>query len=323
MKYKGPDAWKKKIDPDFHLAVRTFLSMLREVKDMTDEGEFMVKDEFVAVFDKPENLPAYDGKEMESIIAQGSEELKAQIKNLFEMSIPERQKKIGEGIDAFVCLTEGLSEESKNYYLKKLELIRKGTLLKPTIGLSEDQRKKVIRRNSRELGRVVLSLIVRSMFLDAGEKEDDEEISAGPFPLSLIIESLHSLIAQIAFQSTVEELLKKGDEGNDLSLLRALRIDNNVVRTKAFQRRLSKARPGDKFPKRMGRWILTKPLKREAPNYETYIVLRYFWLAGLCKLNPQEELYFFLKECGVKPDPPSPETLDSFLTDYIRPLYKN
>lgn len=199
-----------------------------------------------------------------------------------------------------------------------------GTFFKPTVGLPNEKRIKNIRYNTEELASSLFALIIRRELNDLESSIEDSfnEFTEDPSEINFAMECIYSVFGQIAFQSTIEALLKKGD---DKSLLKAIRIDKGIVSNEKFRKRMNKAQAfGDqKFIRNVARAISAKPLKKESPYYESYMVLRYFWLAGPCKLKPKE-LYDFLIDCEVRPGPPDyPDNLDKFLTRNIRPLFKN
>ena len=313
--------WKSKIDPDLDKAVKIFLRFLRMIKDETDEGNFAVKDEVLPLF---ENQEPRNYEEMENLMAQGQDELKAAIDELFSLSPIQRKRQGEDAKKELISSTESFSAASREYYRDKFDHMSNGTFFKPTVGLPNEKRIKNIRYNTVELASSLFALIIRVELNDLESSIEDSynELADDSSEINFAMECIYSVFAQIAFQSTIEALLKKGD---DKSLINALRIDKGILMNEKFRKRMAKAQisGNQKFLNKVARAISTKPLHKESPYYESYMVLRYFWLAGPCKLKPKE-LYDFLIDCEVRPGPPDyPDNLDKFLTRNIRPLFKN
>ena len=130
-----------------------------------------------------------------------------------------------------------------------------------------------------------------TMFEKEGDSERDD-LLLNPRMGNFMMSSFYHLFSQIAFKSTLSELLNKGD---DKSLLKAIRIDKTSIYSEPVKNRLIKAQlSGDtKFLNKLGNAIKANPLQKEDTNHETYIVLRLFWPVGLYRLK-HETLYDFL-----------------------------
>ena len=321
----NPDAWKSKIDPDFDILVKATLRQLREMKDYVGEGDLECNEEFLKILTDSEGAqPTYDGKEFKEILAVIPEIVKGQFDTFATLSVEGRKESIEGSKKLFISLTEGLSEESKKFYSDKIEALFNGTLLKPYEYKSEQERAKIIKHNSRELGCIIIPLFCRKFIDEKDEWTDaptgDGELLKDPSSLSFILGQINSIFALIAYQTSIEELLKKGD---DSSLIRAVTIDKGLLNHEILKRRILRANLSrdTKFLKLLGRAIPKKPLSHESQYYEAYIILRLFWPGGLYKLY-NEELHYFLESCDlVSPD--YPYALEKFVKRYIHPLYRN
>jgi len=319
------ESWKEKIDPEFDSAIKTFLRFVREIKKDTDEGFFAVNDNILNnILDGKGWQDSYDGNEIQKVIDDMietpdgiSKSLKLEIENALKKTSPKKTRK------SFNELTKGLSHSSKRYYRATLERFADGSVIKPVDKLTGKRKEGTIKNNKRELMAFIVSLIARATLQDVEKLFDENEVE-GIFRnkdmVNDVMASLFTIFSQIAYQKTIYDLLKKGD---DRSILNAVTIDKSLVCTDLFKHRIVKAQlSGDsKFLSMLGRAISKKPLTKEAMYFETYVVLRVFWITGLFKLN-DEELYYLLKSCGVNP-PEYPYAMEQFLKRYIHPLYRN
>lgn len=320
------DTWKSKIDPAFNEMVKTYLSLTREHKKLFGDGHFGVKDEF------SENLKGLDqhgfylnseiqkGNIFECLNSLGITELA--VFNDLKGNVIQKQE---ESFNSLISLFQNFPERSKEFYTKKFNSILDGSFLIPVDGPSERDKNKVIKRATEEFSALLCSLLCRYLFLRLEEvlKEEtieDEDFIKNPAILGFFLSSFYTLLAQIAHQRTIPELLAAGD---DNSLLKAITIDKSLLYSDAVKDRFMKAHiSGDAgFIEKVGKAISKKPLNKEAQHYETYLVLKLFWKAGLSKLK-REDLYYFLKSCDLVP-PNYPYGFERFLHTYIIPLYKD
>jgi hypothetical protein len=328
MKDFNPNKWKEKIDPDFDITVKTVLGIVRDIKDSADNKYLVVRDEVLQPILNGQGWQnLYDGKEwkrfndgMNEAIKEGvNEGLKPE--SLRDERLPRKQKAMKRWL---ISKTKGLSESSQKYYVNGITSFFNGTLLKASWRLPETKRQKAIEYNQRELGAFFLALFCRLQIQELKEFLDSDNDDGGalndPEMLNSVLSLIFSMIAQISFQNTMFGLLKNKDD--DESILKAVTIDKAVVCTDVLRQRILKAElSGDSaFLKKLGRAISKGSVNKEAIHYETYMVLRIFWGIGLNKLK-LEELYYFLKSCGVHP-PRYPYAFERFLIRHIYPLHR-
>lgn len=319
-------SWKSKIDPCFEEVVKFYVSLIREHKELLGNGHFGVKDEFSEYLNGLDqhgfylNSERQKGNVFEFLDFIGITKLA--VFNDLEGNIRQRPE---ESFNSLISLIEAFPEESKDFYIKKFNSLRDGSFVLPVDGLLEEDKKKVIKRNTDELSALLCSLLCRYLFLGLEEalKEEsteDEDFFKNPTVLGLFLSSFYTLLAQIAHQRTIPELLAKGD---DSSLLKAIAIDKSLLYSDAVKDRFMKAHISGNagFLEKVGKAISIKPINKEAQHYETYLVLKLFWKAGLSKLK-REDLYYFLKSCDLVP-PNYPYGFERFLHTYIIPLYKD
>lgn len=126
------------------------------------------------------------------------------------------------------------------------------------------------------------------------------------------------MFSQLANQMTLMELKANIAKGDGNSLFKAVTIDKSVlyldeVRVRVLTAQLS----GDsKFFTKLGKAIVDNPLKKIGQHGKTYAVLKMFWFHGLYKLT-NEELYDFLKSCGLIP-PSYPYAFEKFFQRHIK-----
>jgi hypothetical protein len=211
-------------------------------------------------------------------------------------------------------------DESRQYYIKKLDVFNKHPELKPT--------SQVVDKNTVDFYSIVISLFVRYFFAKSFEDKketvnEEEEIKYFkksdvmiPF-LGVVLSS----ISQLAHQRTLVELKGNIIKGDDKSLFKAITIDKTLLYVEEVKNRITQAQlSGDSdFFNKLGKAIASNPLKRIGQHGKTYAVLNLFWLMGLYKLT-NEELYEFLKSCGLIP-PDYPYAFQKFVRRHIRPVY--
>ena len=308
--------YNDKLDPSFHEMVKTFLDIVKKVREIPCEG-------FIAM-----EVGSNDSVINRAVEDDNTTSVDFQIRALNEtlakvLFVPVdrlRNERDAYFRDLFE-LVKMLPNRSKQYYLDIMEGITNGKLIKSVDHLKGDKRKKRIKANSTVLSRLICSLSTRYYFFNMNlisEKEDD--LFDNPEVANLYLNSIYSFISQIAFLGKVGELIKKGD---DDSILRAIRIDKYALYTESARMRIIRAQiSGDsKFLNRLSYAIKDKPLKKIDIHHETYMVLKYFWLMGLDGLK-YEELYYFLKnDCGIIP-PAYPHSFEPFVREKIKPLYQ-
>lgn len=317
---------KSKIDPCFDEVVKPYISLIREHKELLGDGHFGIKDEYCEYINGLNQHGFYLNSELqkgnvpECLNSFGITELA--VFNDLEGNIRQNPE---EFLNSMISLTQGFPEESKEFYIKKFNSLRDGSFIIPVDGLSEKDKKKVIKINTDELSALLCSLLCRYLFLWLEkvlkkEATEDDDFFKNPAILGFFLSSLYTLLAQISHQRTIPELLAAGD---DNSLLKAITIDKSLIYSEAVKERFMKAHiSGDAaFIVKVGKAVSNKPLNKEAQHYETYLILKMLWKAGLSMLK-REDLYNFLCSCDLIP-PNYPDGFDRFLRRYIIPLYKD
>lgn len=324
--YKNKEnTWKFKIDPCFDEMVKFYLSLIRKHKELLGDGHFCVKYEFSADLNSVDRHDFYLKNEIQNgkDIFQCLESIGMAELAVFT-DLEGNISRNPEGVfDSMIALIQGFPKESKEFYTKKFNSLQDGSFVIPVDGLSEKDKKKVVKINTDNLSALLCSLICRYLFLKfeqilREETMDDNGLFRNPEVLGFFLSFTYTLIAQFSHQKTIPQLLAAGD---DSSLLKAIAIDKSLIYSDAVKDRFMKAHmSGDvKLMKKVGKAISIEPLNREAQHYETYLVLKLFWKAGLSKLK-KEDIYYFLCSCDLVP-PNYPTGFEQFLKRYILPLY--
>lgn len=298
-------SWKSKIDPCFDEVVKSYISLIREHKKLLGDGHFGIKEEYCEYINGIDQHGLYlnseiqNGNVFECLNSLGMTELA--VFNDLEGNFRQRPE---ESFKSLISLLEAFPEESKEFYIKKFNSLLDGSFIIPVDGLSEKDKRKVIKRNTDKLSALLCSLLCRYLFIGLKgalkeEATEDGDLLKNPAVLGLFLSSFYTLLAQIAHQRTIPELLAKGD---DSSLLKAIAIDKSLLYSDAVKDRFMKAHISEdaRFLEKVGKAISIKPINKEAQHYETYLVLKLFWKAGLSKLK-REDLFYFLKSCDLVP----------------------
>ncbi len=320
------ESWKSTIDPTFDEVVKTYVSLIRKQKEYVGDGHFGVKDEYSVHLNGLDHQNSYLNNEN---VANNTFEALSSI-GMAEVSIFfDLEGNIKRNPELFLNSLRSMSKtfpkESRKYYHDKINAIQSGSFMISVDGLSEEDKKKVIKMNTNELSSLLCSLLCRYFFVrfQSTFKEDSIEFDdfiKKPGALGFFLSLIYNLFAQLSHQRTISELLAEGD---DNSLLKAITTDKSLLYSDAVKDRFMKAHiSGDfSFIKKVGTAISRKPLNKDAQHYETYLVLKLFWKAGLSKLKRQD-LYNFLVSCDLIP-PNYPHGFERFLGTYIIPLYKD
>jgi len=317
-------SWKSKIDPEFDAAVKTLLRFFREIKRASDDGFFAINNNFQEIILNSTGWQTgYDGKELIRLVNEAYEGYLDSDSLVKRFESYRSNKKRQHRLKKFLfTLAAKLPEASKKYYELKIESLSDGSFHKQLAKLYGKNKEKAIKQVTCDALTFYCSLMCRLILQDLERNTDLDnnqiKLLDRPSALNTFMNIDHSIFSQIAFQKSIYELLQ---EENDSSLLKAIRVDKTLLCTDVVKQRLMKAQlSGDVvFFQKLARAIEKKPIAKEAPQYETYIVLWFFWLMGLntLKLN---QLYQFLKDCGLNP-PEYPSGLDKFLQRHIYPLY--
>ncbi len=320
--------WKKYIDPEFDSVIRTFLFYVHGVIKDTDSGYFAVKDEILKIIMKSQSWQAsYDGNELSRLV---QEVTGVEGGPIFDVSTLNQNIKKGEkpnlteSFTKLLALADGLSETSRIYYQSKICLFADGTYQKKIQLLHGKEKEKAILKYLKAFVNITISLSARAIYKDKLNPDDesiDDSLFKNPKALNVFMCVLFSLYSQSVYRKSIHELLQKN---TDPSLLKAVTIDKSLVCTELFRKRIVQAQLASqaKFLEKLGRAIADKPLRIIKPDFETFIVLKMFWLSGLDNLS-HEDLYYFLKSCGIKTPPEIPYAMEQFLKRHVHPEYRN
>lgn len=314
--------WKNIIDPCFNEMVKNYLSGIQLLRKLPNEGLFQISEDLNKTILSNNNLNSPFSLDDEQFIKTFvTDDLSNLILNADEQIENDSTKYINE----LLKIANRLPEKSKQFYIKEIEAMSNESDFIPIEGLTEKEKEIAINKYTKHFTSIVCSLFARSHFLNLDDiikneyGNNEDELFNDPVFCNGLMMSINYFFSQMAFKSTLNELLTKGD---DLSLLKAIRIDKTSLYSNPIKMRLMKAQlSGDsEFLNKLGNAIKATPLQKEDVNNETYIVLRLFWPMGLYKLK-HEELYYFLKDdCGLIP-PSYPANFEKFLQRHIKPLF--
>ena len=191
------DNWKKtkKIDPDFDIVVKTFLSIIRLLRSLTDEGSFAIRDELLPVLmnDQGRRL-SYDGKELLGFLGFSPDEMmgdvKKEIEKFLKLNGGDKLRYRQKAKKDLISLTRRLPQSGRKFYFNKIESLFNGTLLKPIVGLPKEGMAKTFKSNLKIYYSIVSSLMCRVMmqgFKKLFEVEPDSDDT------ELLMESIFSI----------------------------------------------------------------------------------------------------------------------------------
>ena len=349
MPYYDENSWKEIIDPAFDKPIKTYIKYICKIEEeLPNKGQVKFKDESIELIRKNDNLhPDYgneSGTEMlqftEKIGLITNQEYKVFLNSLCAI---DKYSKISDGIKkagfvtrffeklsfrfdmrdkitlqihSLIELSETLpEEESRQYYANKINVFINDICTKHSFPPHED------------IEFLPLSILIRialNRIDEVGEesvtKEDIEHLKESTIAISKILGSIYSTISQLSHQKSMPELLKNIKKGDDKSLFKAVTVDKTLVSNESAGNRLAQAQAAsdNKFLNKMGKSIAESPLESVAKYSKTSAVLEFFWYMELNKLNNQE-LYYFLKFCGLKL-PEFQETFDRFLLRHIKKI---
>ena len=315
-------AWKQKIDPAFDKLIKTYVDFLTPFEKSSREGRLNFPDDFIKPILEKSGLQNAYNQDLDSLTVMLAFLEKFGILSKKDIKIFEALLS-SENVDDILKICPELikalpEEESRQFYVNKLEFFNNHPEFKPN---SQN-----IDKNTIDFYSIVLSLFVRCIF--ARSFEDNKEMDNAdieyfkksditiPF-LGVVLSS----ISQLAHQRTLVELKENIIKGDDNSLFKSVTIDKTFLYMEEVKKRITQAQlSGDNiFFSKLGRAIASNPLKNPAQHGKTYSVLNFFWLMGLYKLT-NEELYYFLKSCGLNP-PDSPDAFQKFVRRHIRSVY--
>jgi hypothetical protein len=318
------NTWKSKIDPAFDKIIKTYVDFLTPFGKSPREGRLNFPADFIE--------PVLEKSGLQNAYNQDLESLEVMLVFLEKIGILSKKDinifhafLSSENVDDMIKICPEMiktlpEDESRQYYIKKLDVFNKHPELKPT--------SQVVDKNTVDFYSIVISLFVRYFFAKSFEDKketvnEEEEIKYFkksdvmiPF-LGVVLSS----ISQLAHQRTLVELKGNIIKGDDKSLFKAITIDKTLLYVEEVKNRITQAQlSGDSdFFNKLGKAIASNPLKRIGQHGKTYAVLNLFWLMGLYKLT-NEELYEFLKSCGLIP-PDYPYAFQKFVRRHIRPVY--
>ena len=220
-----------------------------------------------------------------------------------------------------ISLAEKLPQASRTFFIKELTAPAKksnNSARKLDKKHNEKSNAKEIRRGGALLCALMFQCMFQGLYCSIEKNVRNRELLNNIDFILTFFSLMDSLISQLAFQNTIQELLSKGD---DESLLKAVRINKSIVCTDILKHRIARAQfSGDTmFLKKLGNNIAYNPLEKEALYSEAYVVLRTFWIAGLNLLKPKD-MANFLKDCGIV-HTTKPESLKRFIERHIHPIY--
>lgn len=230
-----------------------------------------------------------------------------------------------EYFDTCLKIAEVLPEESKVFYLKKIQSFLEDPSIKPPFNLFEIPNKK-----NMDLYSVIGSLTMRLLFLEFEEDKDsdvsDEEMEPFKQPevMKFLIGFNYSLLSSIVYKETPQSLLNKFLNGDDQALFKAISINKTLLYCREVKERILKAQfTGDnKFFRGLGNAITSRQINNVLGYGRLFPVLILFWSFGLYRLT-RPELYDLLIQSKIIPRQYSYDALDKFLQRYILPYFKN
>jgi len=341
MRFYDKNSWKKKIDPAFDKPIKSYLKYLNEIENLPNDGQLTFQDEFIKLINENTNVSADYKKEFKNEMLQfnkniglvtehESEVFLNTINTIDEYNelLRELQKNgskitisqfpmlptITSQMHSLIKLAEKLpEEESKQCYANKINVFIKDISAKHFFQFQKD------------FVSILLALFIRFSFNEIdesnenGDAKEDTEHLRNPIVISKVMGYIYSTISQISHQKDMRELLDNINKGDDKSLFKAITIDKTLISYEPVRNRIIQAQAsGDKkFLSKLGKAIAKSPLERVGEHGKTYAVLKFFWKnIELYKLNNQE-LYHFLKSCGLTP-PAYPDAFDKFMQRYIK-----
>lgn len=330
MVFCDVNSWKKKIDPAFDKPIKTYIKHLDNIQELPNGWQATFQDEFLELTEEvPDLLADYDnesGTDMHQFVEKigliAVQEDKIFLDTLsaidkYDKSLRGLQKggsrinilrffkmlylrfsiqpKITPYMHSLLKLAEGLTEEeSKQYYLRKINIFIKDISTKHFINFKKD----FVLMFFSLFMRISLNRI-DGIIEENVEDEKIEHLKSNV--VNQILGNINSTMSQLANQKDMSELLANMEKGDDKSLIKAVTIDKSLRSNKYVDKRIGQAQVnGDKeFMNMMGNAIKKGQLDSVARHGKTYAVISFFWCTELSKLSYQE-LSFFLKSCGLE-----------------------
>jgi hypothetical protein len=314
--------WKEKIDPAFDKLVKVYVAFLDQLERSPNEGQLALPDDLAKTVSKRLNTHDLGNIEADRDFFNYIKKTGMTESNDLDIflevidSLSNYDKTLATCFKLIKRLPE---EESRQFYTTKLNHFRDDPEFKP---LSE-----VINSSNLDFYSIIFSLLSRYFFVLLFE--DEEEVITDEIDyfnnsnaISTFISFTQSTFSQLATQLTLEELRNKILEGDDKSIIKAVRMDKSILYLDAVRDRVIEANlSGDtKFFSKLGNAMSNNPLKNPAQHGKTYAVLNMFWLHGLYKLT-NVELHEFLTSCGLIP-PAYPTAFQRFVRRHIRSVYE-
>jgi len=316
---------RQKIDPAFNKVAKAYADFMTELERHSDEGRLNFPPDFIKpIIQKSGWQGPYDsdlsqGKDIFTYIIKTGVLKKSDISALFKVISLLDSEDYKALLKTSNILIKALPEEdSRQFYVENLKPYKDTTDLKFIMGSSE--------KAALDFYSIIISLITRYLFVKLFVEvmpvldEQVEYFKRSNAVLSFLNVML-SMFSQIANQMTLTELKQNVAKGDDKSLFKAVTIDKSILYLDEVKARVQTAQlAGDsKFFTKLGKAIADNPLKRIGQHGKTYSVLKLFWLHGLYKLT-NEELYEFLKSCGLIPPAPG-YAFQKFVRRHIRSIY--
>lgn len=330
MTHPHRDRWKEIIGPEYDLMVKRYLSFVNELKKTAQETRLILPEHVQGKLNNADgNLRVIPEEGIKGLLS--SPALTQELSSIISMlsifdNFGERLKNEPKTVNNdLISIAEKLPEASRSFYMQYLDVPEKveKQFRNYLVSMGKSKRDKFIKKMIKFYPSLVGGLMFQYMFQELDRCLDKitekQDLLDNADHLLTIMSLINSLLSQMAFQSTIKELLLKG---NDESLLRVVRIDKKLVDHDILRARIAKAHSSadTKFLTRLINNLTYHPLEKEAMYYEAYIVLRTFWKAGLNMLKPKD-MDCFLTACGII-HPPIPETMKkTLIVRHIYPLF--
>ena len=324
MRSSNRKSWQDKIDPVFDSMITSYVKLLDGCEELP-KGYLSLNDlseqlDLEEPWWKTVNIKD-NGQDDVSQNGETADDIDQDLLNIF--SYTKEDKK--EYFDSCLKIAEELPEESKAFYIKKIQSFLEDPSIKPPFSLFETPTKK-----NMDLYSVIGSLIMRFIFLGFEEDKDsdvsDEEMELFKKSkiMNFFIGFIYSLLSSIVYKETPTSLLNKFLNGDDQALFRAISINKTVLYYKEVKERILKAQfTGDnKFFRGLGNAIASAQFKNVRGYGRLFPVLIIFWSFGLYRLT-RLELYSLLIQSRIIPRQYSYDALDKLIQRYILPYFKN
>lgn len=311
--------WKEILDPCFDEMVKSYSLMIDEVVDIFKKGDFQLPEKLKEFISSNTDLNSpYEIDESKSI-------------EILKLLIPELSKTLSNAqesqTDEFMSdgnellnLVNYIPEKSRQFYINELKSDYDNYQLILSRNLPKKEEEELLTEFRKQSTATVSSLFLR-FFFQQSEKlferkfKSKNKVFENQFMCYLMVSNLINYHSQIVYKKTLSNLLSKGD---DISLLKAVRLDKTLIFSEAVKKRIIRAQmEGDfEFNKKLSNKIKLGVPQKESENFKIYLILKQFWLAGLYKLT-QENIYDFLcYDCDIELH----EDLDTFKKFFQRDI---